>query len=62
MGTCRLQIERMTEWKKRWSSVKQIGSVTRWLDYFSIFGHLEQEKVAQKYDFLPKWGQNFVKH
>ena len=31
-------------------------SVTRWLDYFSIFGHLHQEKVAQKQNNSAKVG------
>ena len=27
--------------------LRQAGSVTRWLDYFSIFGHLQQWQMAQ---------------
>ena len=32
-----------TEKQSRWAR----NSVTRWLDYFSIFGHLQQLKLAQ---------------
>ena len=34
-------------------------SVTRWLDYFSIFGHLQNWKLAQKCHKFPKVGSTF---
>ena len=34
-----------------------IVSVTRWLDYFFIFDHLQQEKVAQKHNSFAKEGK-----
>ena len=37
-------------------------SVTRLLDYFSIFDQLQQEKVAPKHDNFAKVVQKFVKH
>ena len=34
--------------------------VTRWLDYSSIFGHLQQWKFAQEHKKLPKLVQMFA--
>ena len=33
--------------------------MTRWLDYFSIFGHLQREKVDQNIDIFAKVGSKF---
>ena len=37
----------------------EAGSVTRWLDYFSIFDHLQQEKVSQKHNYFSKVRSTF---
>ena len=37
------------------------ASVTRWLDYFSIFGHLQQWQFAQKQKIITKAGSKFCK-
>ena len=37
----------------------QVSSVTRWLNYFSIFGHLKQRKIAQKNKIFTKVGSQF---
>ena len=34
-------------------------SVTRWLYHFSIFRHLEQREIAQKYKIFAKVGSQF---
>ena len=38
------------------------SSVTRWLDYFWLLGHLYKCKVAQKDKNLPKMAQNIAKY
>ena len=38
-------------------------NVTRWLEYFSLFGYVQQFKIAKNSkQFVPKWVQNFAKH
>ena len=41
------------------AEVRVTASVTWRLYYFSIFGHLEQWKVAQKYEIFAKVGWRF---
>ena len=35
---------------------RNVGSVTRWLDYYSIFGHLHRWKFAQRHTIFAKVG------
>ena len=49
----RLEISGMNV-HKRQTVLSMPSSVTRWLDYFSIFGDLQQEKVAPEHNNLPK--------
>ena len=37
-------------------------SVTRWLDYFFKFGHLQLRKFAKKHKNLSNWVFNFAKY
>ena len=62
----------MNEVVRQWNIISHTSSVTRWLDYFSTFGHLHQWKFTQKHTkfekeffpktlkILPKW-LNFAK-
>ena len=36
--------------------------VTRWLDYFFIFGHFQQRIIAGKHKNLPNWVLNIAKY
>ena len=41
------------------NSSDALTSVTRWIDYFSIFGHLQQWKLAKKRRIIAKLGSAF---
>ena len=54
--------------RRRYSSILTVPfplstyTVTRWLNFLSIFGHLQQYKFAQQYTSLPKQVQSFAKY
>ena len=57
--SCRSNLCISKQSKKCFHHDSALASVTRWLDYFSIFGHSQQCKLAQKRHIFAKVGSAF---